>query len=106
MAQIVHYWDNDVAYSEGPFVICNAMWNGWRVEVELKGHHCPVLPDISIYPVMKKLGLNGKTLDQDKAARVCDRLNEMVREGCIALVGNAWVLVLDKGRLGRSEVWR
>lgn len=72
------------AFSEGPFVMVNA--NGWRVEVELPGHICPVLPDPSVYELRKRLGWPaGKTYDEDKAARVVDQLNQMVRDGKIIL---------------------
>lgn len=91
MAQVVGYYDNDVQYTEGPFVICNALGNGWRIEAELKGHHCPVLPDASIYTAAKKFGFVGKTDDKQHAAYVCDRLNQMVREGKISLYRNVWV---------------
>jgi hypothetical protein len=90
MAQIVGYYENDVKYKEGPFVICNPLGNGWRIEVELKGHYCPVLPDLSIYPIIRALGLNGKTHDKNLITRICDALNRMVADGEVVLVRKMW----------------
>lgn len=92
MAQIVGYFENFVEYTEGPFVLVNA--NGWRIEVELKGHYCPVLPDVSIYNTREKLGWPlGKTDDFKKAERVCNELNAMVKRGEIVLHPKGyWVL--------------
>ena len=91
MAQVIGYHENNVVFTEGPFVICNPMGNGWRIEVELKRHHCPVLPDASIYPIQKQFGLDGKTWNQSLAERVCDRLNQMVQDSLIILVGDQWM---------------
>ena len=88
MAQVVGYSEKNPVYQEGPFVIVNA--NGWRIEVELKGFHCPVLPATSIYEIMKRHGFSGKTNDKEKAALVCDALNGMVRTGQIVLHDNGW----------------
>lgn len=46
MAQRVGYFENNVIYKEGPFVMTNA--GGWRIEVEQKGHQCPVMPSMTI----------------------------------------------------------
>jgi len=90
MAQIVYYMENNVEYTEGPFVLVEA--GGWRIEVELKGHHCPVLPDISIYKLLEAHRLySGKSDDQQKVANVVDWLNGQVRLGRIALQGNRWL---------------
>lgn len=92
MAQVVAYFEDNVVFEEGPFVICNPLGNGWRIEVELKGHHCPVLPDLSIYKIREKLGWGpGKTEDRELAERVCNALNQMVRDGKILLRGRIWV---------------
>lgn len=91
MAQVVGYYENDVTYTEGPFVIVNPLSNGWRIECELKGHHCPCLADVSIYPLMRKMGLDGKTFDKDLITRVCDELNQMVKTGEIILDGGLWI---------------
>lgn len=91
MAQAIGYWDDNVVFTEGPFVICNPLGNGWRIEVELKEHHCPVLPDLSIYHLKKQLGMTGKTMNVELAEGVCDTLNQMVQDGKIILNGNLWV---------------
>ena len=90
MAQVIGYYENNVTFTEGPFVICNPLANGWRIEVELKGHHCPVLPDLSICRLMESHGWHGKTHDENKAADICDWLNGLVRCGSIVLYGNSW----------------
>jgi hypothetical protein len=91
MAQVVGYFEDDVVYAEGPFVICNPMGNGWRIEAELKGVNHPVLPDTSIYELKRSLGLNGKTMDRSLAERVCDQLNKMVCAKQIVLSNRQWV---------------
>jgi hypothetical protein len=91
MAQVVGYWENNVIYTEGPFVITKPLGNGWRIEVELKGHHCPVLPDLSICRLQETFGLRGKVADKDRIAFVCDQLNSMVAKTQIVLRGNCWV---------------
>ena len=103
MAQVVRYFQNNPVFTEGPFVIVNI--NGWRIEAELietelKGHLCPVLPALSIYSIMKKLGLQGKTNDKEQAAAVCDALNGMVRAGAIVLHNGWWV---DKNSVIRAR---
>ena len=92
MTQVVGYYDNDVTFTEGPFVLCNPRGGGWRVEVELKTHKCPVLPDRSIYLLTLAQGLmSEKTHDFEKASKVCDWLNDQVHNGKIVLDGNCWV---------------
>ena len=91
MAQTIGYLEDNVTLTEGPFVICNPLGNGWRIEVELKGFECTVLPDASIYEVMKNLGLCGWTNDKEQAEMVCDVLNLMVQQGRIVLEGNWWI---------------
>jgi len=90
MAQEVGYFKNNVVFTEGPFVICNPCSNGWRIEVELKGHKCPVLPNISIYKLMEQLGMSGMTMDKELVEKVCDTLNQMVRDEEIALDSGFW----------------
>ncbi len=89
MAQQVGYFEDNVTYREGPFVIVNA--NGFRIECEVKGHICPAFPHLSISRLKDQLGYpQGKT-DRETAAAMCDRLNGMVREGKIELVGTMWI---------------
>lgn len=92
MAQEVSYFENNPEYKEGPFVMVCA--NGWRVEVELKGHHCPVLPDSSIYELLARNGFNpAKEVSRVLAARKVDWLNKMVAVGKIVLVnGKYWAV--------------
>ena len=90
MAQIVGYFENNVIFTEGPFVLVDAC--GWRIEVELVGHKCSVLPHISIYKIREQLGWGlGKTENMELAIRVCDQLNQMVRDGEIILKDNIWM---------------
>ena len=90
MAQIVSYWQNNVEFTEGPFVLVNI--NGWRIEVELKGHKCPVFLDSSICEFcLLHNKPRRKTNNFQVARRTCDWLNEQVRHGKIVLKGRAWV---------------
>lgn len=90
MAQIVGYFQDDVIYTEGPFVLVEA--NGWRIETELEGHRYPVLPDPSIYELRYNLGWGpGKTHDFDLAVNVCDTLNQMTKDGRLIKKGRWWV---------------
>ncbi|OHB20220.1 MAG: hypothetical protein A2939_03370 [Parcubacteria group bacterium RIFCSPLOWO2_01_FULL_48_18] len=91
MAQVIGYFEDNVVFTEGPFVICNPLGNGWRIEVELKGHHCPILPDLTIHKLKERLGMSGKTMDRSLTERVCNTLNRMARNGEIVLNGNSWV---------------
>lgn len=88
MAQEVGWGQNNVEFKEGPFVIVNI--NGWRIEAELKGHYCPVLPASSIYRITERMGFSGKTDNKEQAEMVCDALNGMVRTGQIVLADNGW----------------
>jgi hypothetical protein len=92
MAQEVGWGEDNVVFEEGPFVVVNA--GGYRIEVEQKEHHCPVLPDQSIYNLRfnhlncpKKYKYN----NIEDAKKVVDILNGMVRSGHIVLEGKAWV---------------
>ena len=101
MAQVVGYFEDNVTYEEGPFVISNPLSNGWRIEVEVKGSktQTPALPDLSIYELKKKLGLEGKTFDKALIERICDDLNQMVRDGKIVQRCGLWVW------LGARDKW-
>lgn len=93
MTQSVGYFEDDVTFTEGPFVICNPLGSGWRIEAEYKGAKCPGHPDTSIYDLRQRIfGWRGKTDSRDKITAVCDHLNRMVAEGKIVLKGNAWVV--------------
>ena len=88
MAQQVGYRENNVEYTEGPFVIVNA--GGWRIESELKGHQCPVLPGSDIIAFINKE--NGGVLkgSLEQMSKVCDKLNALVDVGEILLHRNWW----------------
>lgn len=94
MAQQVGYYENNVEFTEGPFVIVNA--GGWRIEVELKEHHCPVLPDSSIYRLCgDRLGHPLTKLHfYESAVELCDWLNQEVERGTIVLNGRGWICPL------------
>lgn len=94
---MVGYFKNNYEgmYAEGPFVATRVS-GGLRVEVELKEWHCPVLPDSSIYDLMKIFGIDEVSnsplcTHKERVQRIVDTLNLMVREGAIILEGNWWV---------------
>ena len=82
--------------------------NGFRIEVEYKGHNCSAMPMIEIDELVEKKlgkeavknGLKGKSLDPKPVEELCDALNQMVREGKIILIGSSW---LPERRQGRSS---
>ena len=91
MAQFVRYFENNVEFKEGPFVLCNPLGNGYRIEVELKGHNCPVLPDSSIYSFLERSGYNNdKTWDKASTENKVDFLNSKVRIGVIVNENGVW----------------
>ena len=100
MAQEVGYFENHIEYEEGPFVMVDA--HGWRVEVELKGHHCPCLPGTSIYALRKALGFPVGKGQQERIAGQVDKLNQLVCEGYVVLENNAWVW---NGKLPEEEIY-
>lgn len=92
MAQEVGWFENNVTFLEGPFVISDPMGNGWRIESELEGYHCPVLPDTTIFQLMEnEAGWIGKTIHRERAECVCDWLNLCVKRGQIIKQGKAWI---------------
>lgn len=91
MAQLVGYFEDNVKYTEGPFVVVSA--GGYRIEVELKEHHCPVLPDLSVYALLQRNGFNPHKENRiEEAEKKVDWLNQQVREGKIVLQGRMWVV--------------
>jgi hypothetical protein len=106
MAQIVGYHQDNIKFEEGPFVIVNA--NGWRIEAEMKGHHCPVLPCLDIYRLLQQefgRRSEGKTSNQAFAEEMCDWLNHEVRLHHIILEGKQWVPNPDLcQKMARSDV--
>lgn len=100
MAQVVGYFQNDVVFTEGPFVIVYA--GGWRIEVEQKDKNHPIMTTLSIDRHIKRLGIPyGKTRDQELAATVCDGLNAMVRAGEIVLTD--WGSWVDKNSITQAK---
>lgn len=90
MAQVVRYFEDNVTFKEGPFVIVNAC--GWRIEVEHPGGKCPILPDISIYHWYKdNFGKHMGKFPIDEAEKICDTLNILVKTRKIYRIGNSWI---------------
>jgi len=90
MAQCVGYYEDDVVYEEGPFVLVSA--GGWRIEAEVKGHKCPALPDLSIFRLIKNhFGDYQKSSNLKKVEERCDFLNKMVKSGDIVLDNGQWI---------------
>jgi hypothetical protein len=93
MAQKVGYFEDNVVFTEGPFVMVNA--NGWRIEVSsgaTQGCNC-VMPHTSVYKLAGTLGYKGKSSDADHVAGIVDRLNSLSRTDHIVQTGNCWVAV-------------
>jgi hypothetical protein len=102
MAQKVGYFENDVVFTEGPFVLVNV--GGWRIEVwNGRDTGCnSVVPGASIYRLKEQLGWPvGKMTNTELAERVCNTLNEMVKSGKIELTirDNGYHCYQWKGRL-------
>lgn len=91
MAQIVGYWKDNITYEEGPFVVVDVSNNNqFRIEVELKGHHCSILPDTSIYEFLRKADIDA--YDREQCIETCDLLNQMVMEKKIVEINGFWVI--------------
>lgn len=84
MAQIVGFFEDDIKYQEGPFVLTKTLGGDWRIEVECKGYFCSVIPDASIQKVICDEGffITGK-LEEKKSC--VDMLNRKVKQGNIIL---------------------
>jgi len=96
MAQKVGYFENKVTFHEGPFVYTNA--TGFRVEVEMKGHKCPVLPELNIYYLLENNLMTAGKADEEDIIKSVDFLNEKVRKGEIILKeGRYWDTVEEVG---------
>lgn len=54
MAQEIGYHDDGVVFTEGPFVICNPLNNGWRIEAELRGAVCPVAGEARLWTAPRR----------------------------------------------------
>jgi len=93
MAQIVTYGENNVEYTEGPFVVCAIGGDKYRVEAQRLNHVCPVIPDDSVIDMLAtEMGFTCACYkDCAKCALTADWLNRRVRSGVICLSGNVWV---------------
>jgi hypothetical protein len=88
MAQVVGYWQDNVTYTEGPFVVCGAPIGGSRrIECEEKGHFCPVVVQPSIYRLLEARMPNFRS----QRCEAVDLLNELVRKGEIIERDRLWV---------------
>jgi hypothetical protein len=84
MAKLVGYRDDNVTFDCGPFVLTNPLGNGYRLECQIGDSGMPVLPDSSVYELLRKNGLKtGKWWSLEGAATVCDWLNDQVKSGVI-----------------------
>lgn len=79
MAQKVGYWQDDVDYSDGPFVICSFFGKS-RIEVECKGSRCPIVINSSIRALLLE---NGRTTEASNEN--VDWLNDQVVDDVIIL---------------------
>jgi len=96
MAQHVGYFENNVRFEEGPFVVCDlAITAAYRIEAELVGHRCPVQVDSSVFRLLLRFGLCGNGRDRRLVDAVCDKLNELVRAGLITRPRRCWVATGD-----------
>jgi len=98
MAQIVNYFADDVEIIDGPFVVCQLPYGcGYRIEVELKGHHTTVLADYTIYQYLTDCGYPFRSLKKETMEKVVDFLNYHVKTKDIVNRRGTWVLpVLTK----------
>jgi hypothetical protein len=87
MAQTVGYYENNVQYTEGPFVVTTTRGRWYRIEAQKDGHQEPVIPEPSIMEVIYRLGGYGSA----SRTAVCDTLNRMVRTGQIVKTNGVWV---------------
>jgi len=97
MAQQVAYFANNVVYTEGPFVHSSI----GRIEVEMPGHHCPVLPDPSVYYLLdaeRRDYHHGAKVGIEKLGPVIDFLNQQVIMGRIQLKNRLWIAVQYVGQ--------
>ena len=91
--QVVGYYENDVTFEYGPFVVCRITgMNHCRIEVEVKGSSCPCLCDPSVYKMLRvetecPIGCT----HYDRIAPWVEWLNNRVRDKQIVLAGTLWV---------------
>ena len=92
MAQKVRFCQNNVIFTEGPFVL-TSFGGEYRIEVELKGHRCPVLPDADIFALIRGYGrfATAWAHSYDELEKTVDWLNSLVKSGEITLQGKVWL---------------
>jgi len=97
MAQIVDYFQENIEFTEGPFVLCRTP-AGYRIECESKSHLFTVVLDFSILLFLEKqLYYDPNDLSKKANKPWVDHLNNLVREGKIVLEDTgSWVYVGDK----------
>ncbi len=94
MAQWVGYYDDNIVYVEGPFVICGGPVGAkvGRIECEFKGHHTCVTPHASVRPL-----IDTKRRERVSKAAIVDYLNSEAREGRIVCnKDGVWVVKENK----------
>jgi hypothetical protein len=93
VAQIVEWSEDNVEYTQGPFVVTRMSGGRCRIEVEFKGHKCPVLPDITIVKFVWAFAPADMQNDGTMVSTIelVDWLNSQVREGVIELDGSCWI---------------
>jgi hypothetical protein len=89
MAQVVGYHEDNVQFTEGPFVATKIPEGWFRVEVEHKNANCPVLPDSSIYDFLKLTGLQTRG-SLEEVSKTVDFLNESVGKQAITCQDSVW----------------
>lgn len=93
MAQQVSYFEDNVKYEEGPFVLTE-IWGDYRIEVEIDGQTCPALPASEIYALLDRHGFQSKkTYHRELIATAVDWLNLQAANGVIAKRDGRWMPV-------------
>jgi len=91
--QTVDYYDDDVVFEHGPFVVCRVTgMDHCRIEVAASNSKCPVFLNASVYKMLRaKTECPEGCTHYDKIAPWVEWLNNRVRDGEIVLAGNTWV---------------
>lgn len=90
MAQEVGYFEDNIVYTEGPFVVTCVGSCSYRVEAEKKGGICTILPHISVNFHMKNRGTMLTCTTRENAHAQADYLNDLVSAGTIVNVDSEW----------------
>jgi len=93
MAKQVHYAEKNVDFSDGPFVVVQIA--GYLIEAQHDARSGSVLPDTSIYQLLREHGIeHGKTCSSKPVEEAVDWLNQMVELGRIVKDRGAWVSIM------------